>query len=205
MTIQPAKMNWWYDSVIDWMILNPHCNLKQCARHFDVSPVWIYTLSKSDVFKAALTKRRVEHAGQISVDVIGKAGALADMAMDHLLEKFAEADEDTSKALPLKFVRDTAEFALQALGYGAKHHSTAPTQQVSVQVNVVSPELLAEARARLREVQQNGYTPEPALPYVENESPILELAVAAEAGGGEAAIDDTPLREPEKLSLSTIF
>lgn len=203
MTIQPQKQNWWYDSFIDWMLKNPDKTIKQAAAEFDVTPQWLYVLKNSDVFKRALEERRAKHSDMISTSVIEKVGALADMAVDHLIDKFAEAEVE-GKPLPIKFVKDTAEFALEALGYTGKQAAQAAPAQVAVQVNVVSPELLAEARARLRQVQGDEVQPPQAaaLPAVPD-GPLLELTVAEGGGGREPAregTDDTVFREPKSLA-----
>lgn len=214
MTAQPQKVNWWYESVVDWMIQNPDQTLIQAAKFFNCTPVWMYTLTKSDVFKELYRRRRAEHAVLVSSDVIDKAQVLADLCLDHLIDKVSKAEEDAEKPLPLKFVRDTAEFALSALGYTGKQNQQ-PAPQVQVQVNVVSQELLAEARGRLRQVQAAEASP-PALPMPEPDATLLELTAEPERSeqnrpplepvpvGGESG--STVLREEGKYrALGDVF
>lgn len=207
MTVQPAKQNWWYDSFIDWMLKNPDKTIKQAAAEFDVTPQWLYVLKNSDVFKRALEERRAKHSDMISTSVIEKVGALADMAVDHLIDKFAEAEVE-GKPLPIKFVKDTAEFALEKLGYTGKTPSAPMVPaQVAVQVNVVSPELLAEARARLRQTQLEQPALQPAPVPLAPDGPLLELIAVEDGGaanvGGEDQ-DDTALCRPE-VCLADVF
>lgn len=184
-TIQPAKMNWWYEAIIDWMITNPDRTKEQCARELDVTPQWIYTVTNTDLFKARLEDRRAQHSALISVGLIDKTSGITEMVLDQFAEKMVQQRGELS----LPFLRDTADTLLQRLGYTGKRETPpvqAPTQTVAVQVNVLTPEALAEARHRmltagtLREEGPPAQArPVPTLQESEPEAPQLELKVEA--------------------------
>jgi hypothetical protein len=161
LTVQPQKMHWWYESVIDWMILNPEKTLTDAAEAFDVTTTWIYTLVNSDVFKERLAERREAHSNAISLGVIEKAGALADMALDAALEKFVE--QKNSGEMPLSTAVNTAEKAFELVGIGGK--AKAPVGNPTfIQNNFVPADqaALQRARAKLLERQQNSTIELPA-------------------------------------------
>lgn len=171
MTIEPRKMTWWYESIIDWMILNPEQSLKDCAYAFEVTPTWIYTLVNSDIFKERLAERREAHSNAISLGVVEKANALADMALDAAIEKFHEVSSD--ETMKLSTALNTADKAFELAGLKAKNLPGNPT---FVQNNIIATEAatLAEARERIKARQAQAEPPTLPEPEMKNITPELE-------------------------------
>ncbi len=149
MTIPPQKVNWWYESIVDWMLMNPHKTKTDAARFFNVTPVWMYCLTNSDVFKVLYEERRKLHNGMVSSSVIEKTAALTEAALDHLTTKVVEH----GAVMTPELLKDITEMGLEKLGYDGKYSRPPPHngQQVQVNVNIVSADDLAEARGRLIE------------------------------------------------------
>mgnify|MGYP000917383753 CR=1 FL=1 len=144
---------WWHDSLIDWMMLNPEKRMSDAAKHFSVTETYISLLQKSDNFQRRYAERRALLTGEIQRTTLDRLKGLADASIDCLTERIA-----TERAtIAVSDVRETMTDALRALGYGqsnAARQGNAPTQQVAV---VISADALASARElmerRKREVQ----------------------------------------------------
>lgn len=149
MTVYPQKVNWWYESIVDWMLLNPDKSKADAARFFNVSSVWMYTLTQSDVFKALYEQRRAAHNGVVSASIVEKVSALADVALEHLTERVAKNGESMTPGL----LKDIAEMSLEKLGYDGKYGKSplvASNPSVNVQVNLQANAVdLAEARQKM--------------------------------------------------------
>lgn len=181
MTIQPAKMNWWYESVSDWLLQNPDKNLKDAAVFFNVTPTWIYVLTKSRPFVEYHEARRTEHNYLVSVGVIDKATAVADMALDHLSQKMV----DVGDTLPVKVLTEVADTMLARIGYGGGSRGASPNgaSAVSVQVDV---NLITEARSahQARLMSMAPPKPPPDLSKLiegADTAPVLELEATPNA------------------------
>jgi hypothetical protein len=147
-TQHPLKAHWWYESIVDWMLMNPHKTKADCAKFFNVSKQWIYVLSQSDVFKALYESRRKAHAGMVSGAVIEKTEALTEMALDHLTARVAEQGDMMTPG----FLKDLTEMGLEKLGYNGKSNVVSPTQiHAPVNVNIVTADALEEARRKMIE------------------------------------------------------
>lgn len=172
MTIMPAKLNWWYESVIDWMLANPHQTLRDCASEFNVTPTWIYVLTKSQSFRDAIRDRREQHNFMLSTGIIDKTAAVADMALDLLAERLCA----TGDTLPVKTLSEVADTALSRLGYGSNGGSQGRNPSVQqTQVNVyVDADLLAEARSALRAKQDSLGLPPPPMEPMPSNAPVID-------------------------------
>ena len=138
------RTNWWHEQIIDWELMNPSATMGDCARHFGKTEGWLSTVRNSDAFREFRARRIAEHQNMVSETVIEKVEGLAALTLDTLHDRI-ESEKDS---ISLGFVRETAETALKALGYGGK--GAAPATTV-VQVNVVSAESLERARGLMRE------------------------------------------------------
>lgn len=170
----PQRVHWWHESVIDWLVLNPDKNLKDCARHFKKTPAWIYTLVNSDVFKAELAKRRQEYRSVLDMGLQEKLEALSAQAIETIEERLTQA----GPLLPTKDLVSVANLALTKAGYGTS--SSAPSTVVNNQVVhlQIPPEKLEAARQRIKakqlEQQAAGQSVE-----VKDEEPTPEVEGAA--------------------------
>ena len=95
---------------------NGNASGRQTAAHFGVSPVWISIVKHSEVFRAELERRREKISQAVATDIIGRAGALAELSLDVLHERI-QKDGD---AMSLRQLRDTAAMTLKALGFGVR-------------------------------------------------------------------------------------
>lgn len=160
--VQVQSVGWWHERLADWMIANPDKMLKDAAKFFNCSQGWISILKNSDCFKEYWARRSAEASDMNSAStLIAKTGALAELALDRLLEKM----ETPSEALQAPFLLQTADTALRRLGYGQP--KPAPGQQpgggnVTVNIGLVSPERLAAAREKMKRL--HGVTVEEIVP-----------------------------------------
>ena len=166
-TVEPQKVHWWYESIVDWMLANPQKTKKECAEFFNVSNVWLYTLMQSETFKAVYAKRRAEHNGLVSSSIIEKLGALTDVAAEKLLTRVIEKGDDMTPGL----LKDITEMGLEKLGYDGRYSKLAPPlpgQPANVQVNVAistNASDLEEARSRmLARGEKLAEAPQPPAP-----------------------------------------
>src|SRR5690349_4593533 len=148
--MEPQKVHWWYESIVDWMLQNPHKTKKECADFFNVSQVWLYTLLQSETFKALYSQRRAAHNGLVSATIIEKMNALTDVAAEKLLTRVIETGDSMTPAL----LKDITEMGLEKLGYDGRFnkHSPNPGQPANVQVNLsisTNAQDLEEARSRM--------------------------------------------------------
>ena len=152
MGYQLTKLSWWHESIIDWMLIHPDRRLKDCARDFDVTPEWMYTVTNSDVFKERLAERSEAHRTAISVGVVEKASALADMALDVAMERFQH--EHSAGDINLSKAVGVADKAFELAGIGGKNKAAqAPTFIQNNNVMQVESAHLQAARQRLLDRQ----------------------------------------------------
>ena len=107
----PKKMNWWYASILNWMVANPHRRLGDCARELNVTQAWLSTIINTDMFRAALAERQKELGSAITFDLKDKIAGVAHMVLDAQLAELEEG------LLSGKELRETGTMALKALGY----------------------------------------------------------------------------------------
>ena len=147
---QLTRLEPWHHDLIDWMLQNPGATGLGAAAHFGVSPVWISIVKNSGVFRAELERRREKISQAVATDIVGRAGALAELSLDVLNERI-QKDGGTMSTDELC---DTAAMALKALGFGARQAPRSGASSVNVQVNVVDRELLERAREKMRRFGQ---------------------------------------------------
>jgi len=154
----PKSIGWWHEALADWMLLNPDQNLKDAALLFKVSVNYIYMLKNSDSFKEYWAFRRakqLEGVGEKSVDQLGglgdKLSAVADMALDQILEQLAANAKTGIDLIDHDELRSTADMALKKLGYGLPAAPGSAVQNTQVNV-VIDSKLLAEAREKMKQM-----------------------------------------------------
>lgn len=167
--VRPKKFAWYYDAIIDWMVANPGRPLSECAAHVNKSQPWLSTIINSDMFKAALARRRETFSTTHDSLLQEKLTRVAMQGLDIILDKM-EKKRDTIPMSQLHTITDTA---IQRLGYGVK--SPTPGVQVNVGVGVQTPAIpvpvsasdLAAARSALRSAEQMKALPAPAAEVLE--------------------------------------
>lgn len=139
------KLNWWHESIIDWMLNNPDGKLADCAAYHNCSQSWLSVVINSEAFKAAYDLRREDHSALVSASIVQKCQAIAHLSLDAIAEKLENEKEDISP----KFLLETSELALKALGYGPQ--KVAAPGSVNIQNNTfvtADAKLINEARER---------------------------------------------------------
>lgn len=121
---------------------------KKAAEHFGFSQPHISIIYHSDAFQDYYHNLATAHSNAVVVGLADKVNGLAGQAIDELAERLSSQD------LPINQVLDIAELALKRTGLG-----TASPNGTQVQVNVVSPDVLAEARKGMRLEKPIDITP----------------------------------------------
>lgn len=142
---QLKSIHWWHENMSDFMISNPKAGNRELAAHFGMSEPWTSTITRSDVFQAYHALRLEKHRKMVSESVIEKTEGLARLSLDVLEERI----ERERASLNYGAVKETAEMALKALGYGGR---AAPGPAVQVNLNLVDRDTLASAREKMRAV-----------------------------------------------------
>lgn len=145
--LRVKKISWWHQAIVDWQFENPGATLQDCAAYFNVTQAWLSTIRNSDAFKGYEMQRRQEHNANVSESVISKVEKLAALTVEVLHERI-DAERDS---IGLNGVKETADMALKALGFGVPRggNNNANTQ---VNVNLVDASALARARETMRQV-----------------------------------------------------
>jgi len=146
-SIQIKNVNWWHERLIEYMIANPQMTLGQIAKHFNVSQSWLSIVKNSDVFIDLWRIRSKDHAQAVTADIKTKAYALAELALDGALENVQQKVEFGT--LTLSESLEVLDVTMKRFGYGEqKPGSAAP--QVNINLGLISPQQLAEARKKMR-------------------------------------------------------
>ena len=133
---------------MQWLVLNPTRTQGDCARELAYTEPWLSTIINSDMFQAEY-KSRCKEAGTIATHTIqSKLGGIAAKVLERIEEKL---DEEGLNAPTERFLGDTANMALDKLGYGsAKNGKSVDVPGASI---VVKGDLLIQAREEAREMK----------------------------------------------------
>lgn len=128
----------------DLMIVNPQWTLGQIAKELGVTRPWLSTVKNSDCFIDYWRIRSAAHSKAVTVGVKEKIAGATEMALDNLQEKMEELIDTNALGVDQSLqVLST----LNKYGYG-QTAKDAPT--INFNIGLVSPELLAKARQKLR-------------------------------------------------------
>lgn len=148
------RFRFWYDAIIDWMLLNSDKPLKQCAKDLGRSEDTIYTITSSDIFKARYAQRRQEFNERLQEQIGDAASGVALAAMTEIQRRIVS----NAAAIPTVVLNDIANKTLERIGYGVApvaqtviNNNTGPTLSVSV-------DTLREAKAAMQEVHRQNST-----------------------------------------------
>jgi hypothetical protein len=205
----PKKMNWWYLSIIEWMIENPDGFLYECAERMGVTQAWLSCIINSDAFRSAYKELRGEHFSNTSFTVVGKMEGIA----LHTAELISRKLEDEGENLPMGVLHSTAELALKALGFVGSHGQ--PSVQVNVNQRVgisVDRDMLAASRERMRQLRLSQAPTSPPIEHRAGMPQTLHGETVADshegvpgaAGGvaGGVAFEETIDVEHRKVSAT---
>lgn len=138
-----------HDQVINWLLVNPHKSLRECADYFGYTQAWLSTLIHSDIFQAELRRRQLDVAARVAQSIPEKLQAVADIALEKLGDAVAQSEDPD-------FILDVADRALHRMGYApasARNPAGAPSQlgiQNQTNVFVLAPDELERARNLMR-------------------------------------------------------
>lgn len=122
--------------IIAFMLVNPFATCTEVCAFFSISPSTFYNITKSDTFKALINKHKVTLENTVGQDL-----------QDQLRATLSAAIEVTQRAVVEKQDPDFALAVLDKtanrLGLGAKHNTN-----VNINNNIVTPDMIALARAR---------------------------------------------------------
>lgn len=104
------RISFSHEALINWMIENPHRNLRDAAAYFDYTQAWLSSIIHSDLFQAKLAERQNAVFALVAQGIPAKLAAATDIALGKLTEKL----EDTEDA---KFLLDSADKLLHRMGY----------------------------------------------------------------------------------------
>lgn len=147
----PKKVSWWYERLADWMIANPHRNMKDAAVDFGVTVSYVYQLKNTDTFQAYWAARSTEHSDAICIPISDKAKAVAEQALDHLSVKLTTM----GPAADAEFLLDTADKLMKRLGFAASKNAAPAQVNVNMQMAVISADELRAAKAKMYQ-QRDG-------------------------------------------------
>lgn len=149
---QRVKFRFWYDTIIDWMLLNPSAPLTECAKALNRGEGTIRHIVGSDIFKERLAARRTDYNMRLANALVDSSSEVALSSMKEIQKRIA----DNPAKIPISQLIDINDKIMNRLGYGV-----APVaQQTNVNVtNVsVSPAALKEAQQLARRVQEINST-----------------------------------------------
>ena len=142
-SVQIQKVGWWHERLADYMIANPHATLGEIATVLNRSQAWISIVKNSDVFIDYWKQRSKEHSHEVTSDIKSKGFAAAELALEHLHQRL---EDPTSALLPVDTLLNVVDVTMKRFGYS--EGNKAPTFHFTL--GAVTPEQLAEARAKLR-------------------------------------------------------
>lgn len=148
---EPQKLQQWYEVLMDFYILNPTATAEEAATALMVHPQTVNLVRNSDLWQRRFAERRqafIDKADDLGLSRLqGKVVKLAEVSVDLLTERIEK--ERLAMGLQIEGVRETADMALKALGYGVKAPVTSKVVN-NTQNIVISSDDLAEARRRMR-------------------------------------------------------
>lgn len=183
-----AKINYSHDAMIDEIIRNPGVSQRELARMFGYTEGWISQVFATDLFQAALAKRKEEIIDPtLKATVEERLKGLVLQSVEKLREKLEASPSDD-------LTLGVLQAATKALGYGAKNVQ-GPTinQQFVVQVpaKAESSAAWAERHAASRSVE---VLPSPGTEVTE--VPLRAESDQAVAGDTQAGTP-TPAAPPQ--------
>lgn len=131
-----------HEAIMLWLVLNPTRTQRECAKELGYTEGWLSQVINSDMFQAEY-KQRCREANVIATHTMqAKLGAVTAKIIDRI---DAQLDKEPSE----RFLVDTANMALERLGYTGKPDGGATTPAAPMQI-YVKGDLLVQAREEAR-------------------------------------------------------
>lgn len=147
------RFRFWYDAIIDWMLLNPDKDLTDCAKAMNRNVNTIYSVTHSDIFKARLAQRRHDFNQRLTAQIGEATQNVALAALNEIRTRITT----NAAAIPTVVLKDVADSALERMGYGVK--PVGPQVVVNNNDNRtigVSAEVLREAKESMKQLHQQN-------------------------------------------------
>lgn len=149
----PQKFRYWYDNIIDLLLVDPSLSQKDIAHRLGRHAASIGLIMNSDLFRARYEQRRGAHSDQLKEKINGKLTDVAITALGLVKEQL----DLKRTTIPLPELADVADQALSRLGYGAKDATSAPgslTVNVGHTISTISREDLEASRKKIEDRQR---------------------------------------------------
>jgi hypothetical protein len=130
-----------HSNVIDWMLANPELPLREAQDATGFTPQYLYTLRRSDMFRAEYERRRAELEAALHVEMVDKWAQVEDELLEKVLNKLR--GPVTEKFLIA---------GLDSLTNRTKVAQHSPVVNVQVNSFMASPEDIRRARERAAEL-----------------------------------------------------
>lgn len=153
-------MKWWHTAIIDDMILHPTDTAEVRARRLGYHKNTLYMLMNSDMFKAAYEARRSDLTSRLQDSISMRLLETADLGLKVMQEKL-EKKRDT---IPFRDLASANESLLTKLGYASGAASAAVQVNVNAGAPSITPAMLAEARQKLRAIEEGHAAVTPRSP-----------------------------------------
>lgn len=166
-----------HSDIARFLLENPTLPLGAVAAHFGYTQPWLSSIIHSGAFRAHMAELQGAADDVVVLDVPARLRGVASSALDKLGEQLAFAVGDgAASRVDRQFVRETADMALKALGYGRPANG-APTASQPSNVIYADRVVINEARQRILD---RGRTYDAALPVPQltDEQP-LELQASS--------------------------
>ncbi len=175
-----AKLSHAHDAILNWLLLNPCCTLREASDSLGYSVPWLSRLIHTDIFQAELQARQGEVFVGVTNDIPAKLRGLADIAIEKVTEHLLATEEP-------QYALDVFDKTLTKLGYAPQsaRNPGGPSGGVTQNVFMVSPSDLAQARQMFVSPPPQGVTYDSA----SEESPL-----------GAILLDAAPVQNPPETS-----
>lgn len=142
-----GKLSYSHAAMIDQIVSNPGISQQQLATLFGYTPAWICNIMASDIFKAALAKRRKEVVDPL---VLASVEELIEGMTRRGIEVLQEKLARPSNAIDDKLVLGAVQLGMKGMGIGGNAPPSAP----------LDPDRLLRLAERLSALRGEG-RPEP--------------------------------------------
>lgn len=116
---QIQKVSIKHEMIMNYIMENPQIPLGEVAYHFGISQAWLSTVIHSPAFQdRLLEKKEVIFHHTVVATVRDKVSMIAHRALDKMAEQLEFVSDP-------KELRETADMALERLGYGGKANGSA--------------------------------------------------------------------------------
>lgn len=185
-TMQPRayhrrNVRWYHSHMIDWLMAHPGGSLGDLALHVGKTQATVSAIFRSDMFQAALAKRKSEYAQRQDLILSKKLTEVAVRGLDTIL---AVLETKKDKVDP-DFLATVTTGALDRLGYSTQQKGAAAAVQVNINQNNATPvptpvsvgdlnearQLMQENQRRIAEIQPRIIEGE-VLPPLKEAAPV---------------------------------